>query len=812
MQLQKVLALRGPNIWANFPVLEAWIDLGPFKDSPSDELPGYNERLKAWLPTMIEHHCSVGERGGFFERLRRGTYQAHILEHITLELQCLAGCDVGFGRARESETEGVYKVAIEYDYEELARAALDTAFQLTLAAIHDQPFDVAGEVEKLRQLARQVTPKAETLALRRAARKRRIPVRYLNDGLLQLGHGARLHRVQGGRTDRTSATAESIARDNLLVRRLHQAIGVPVSAGEVANSADEAWAAAQEIGLPVSLRPRYGRTVKAEWTALQTREQVVAAYEDAADGDPVLVERLPHGVTHRFLVVGGRVAMALRRKPDGGFEGPVPVHDEFAHRLAEAVRVVGLDIAAVEVVTESAALPLEEHGAVLGVQAEPDLAEFMPFISGDPHPIADAIIGSLFPEGENGRVPVVAITGTNGKTTTTRLIAHLLGRVHKPVGMACSEGIYVGSRLIEEGDCSGPKSAIAVLQHPEVQAAVLETARGGVLRAGLGFDRCHVAVVTNIGKGDHLGLSDIHTPEQVAKVKRTIVDVVLPEGAAVLNAADALVADMAQHSRGGVIFFARDAKNPVIVKHRGEGKRAVFDRDGWIILAEGEWESPLVALTQVPLTHGGKVGFNVENALAAAAAAWAVGIPFEEIRGGLETFGSSIDQVPCRFNLFDFRGATVILDYAHNISALESFLEVLPHFPHRVRSVVYAVPGDRTDDVIIRQGELLGMNYDRVVIYEDTELRGRKEGDIFALIRQGVQKGGRTREVVDVRGNLNAIEVALANVRPGELLVIQPEMPTDGADYFRQLLVAGIREIDLSRVRSTLPARAVDVR
>jgi cyanophycin synthetase len=447
--------------------------------------------------------------------------------------------------------------------------------------------------------------------------------------------------------------------------------------------------------------------------------------------------------------------------------------------------------------------PLDHQGAVLAVRRQPDLIEFLQPTSGTAQPVAEAILVTLFPEGENGRIPVVAVTGTNGKTTTTRLIAHILAQAYWPVGMACSESISIGSRVIETGDCSGPKSARAVLQHPDVHAAVLETARGGILREGLGFDYCDVAVVTNIGKGDHLGLHDIHTLEQVAKVKRTPVDVVLPEGAAVLNATDPLVAEMAEHCRGGVIYFARDPNHPVVDGHRSRGKKAVFERDGSIVLAEGAFETPLVALARVPLTHGGRVGFNIENSLAAAAAAWAVGVSLEKIRAGLETFNSVMNQVPCRFNLLDYKGATIILDYAHNVSALESFLEVLRQFPHNIRSAVYSVPGDRSDEVIMKQGEMLGAVYDRVIIYEDTEVRNRKDGEISALIREGLKKGGRTREILNVHGSLRAMDAALAALRPGELLVIQPEFPTAGAEYFSRLVAVGAREVTLEQACAT---------
>jgi cyanophycin synthetase len=450
---------------------------------------------------------------------------------------------------------------------------------------------------------------------------------------------------------------------------------------------------------------------------------------------------------------------------------------------------------------------------VQAVHSRPNLEEFLRPTAGEPQPLGEAIVASLFPDGKNGRIPVVSVTGTNGKTTTTRLTAHILGRIYGPVGMACSEGIYVGDRLIEAGDCSGPKSARVVLQHPEVKAAALETARGGILREGLGFDRCHVAVVTNVAKADHLGLGDIQTPAQVARVKQTPVEAVLPEGAAVLNANDPLVAAMAEQCRGRVIYFALDGNHPMLLRHRAAGQRVAFARHNQLFLAEGERETALVPLSRVPLTHGGRVGFNIENSLAAASAAWAVGVPFEEIRSGLETFTGVLDRVPGRFNLLDYYGATILIDYAHNISALEYLLEVLKQFPHRRRSVVYAVPGDRQDDVIMRQGELLADAYDRVILYEDTELRGRPDGEIFALMRRGMGVGRRVREVLEVRGNLKAMEVALAGVHPGDLLVIQPEFPDATVKYIQERYLAadgGVREVNLNEVLGA-PHRTVTV-
>lgn len=800
MEFRKVLALRGPNIWASFVVLEAWLDLGALKDLASDELPGFNDRLKSWLPTLIEHRCSVGERGGFFERLRRGTYLAHILEHVALELQSLAGTPVGFGRTRETAEDGVYKVALEYQDEDLGRAALETARLLCLAAVQDTPFDVTTEVAKLRELAEKNKPAAGVAAILKAARERRIPARWLSPiGPLMLGQGCRQRRLLQAMPDATDAVSACTAHDNELTRNLLGEAGVPVPAGRAVADAADAWQAAQELGLPVMLRLRYGGSRRGASRALTNQAEVEAAYAAArAFSSSIQIERFAAGGDYRLLVVGQRVVAAVRRDGAGPVDVTDQVHADVAARAIEAARIIGLELAGVDIVAADIARPLEEQGgAVVAVRAKPGLKRHLEPSAGEARPVGQAVVAHLFPEGQNGRIPVVGVTGVNGKTTVTRLVAHLLGRVHATVGMTCTEGIYIGDRRIEEGDCSGPKSARKILQNPSVEAAVVETARGGILREGLGFDRCDVGIVTNIGEGDHLGTADIDTPERLAWVKGTLVWAVAPTGVAVLNASDPLVVGMAEYCRGGIIYFARDPNHPVIVEHRSRQGRAAFVRDDWLILAEGDHEVALLALDRVPLTQGGRIGFHVENTLAAAAAAWSLDVPLAEIRIGLETFSNSLDMAPARFNLLDIDGATIVLDYGHNISALVSVLKEMDQFPHRRRAAVYSAAGDRRNSDIIRQGELLADAFDRVILYEDAYMRGRKDGEIMALFRQGLARGRRVREIQAIHGGLKAIEVALAGSEPGELLLVQPDSINDTVVQLRRAFGDRVREINL---------------
>jgi cyanophycin synthetase len=870
MQYRKVLALRGPNIWANFPVIEAWVDLVELKDSPSNEIPGFNGRLMNWLPSMIEHRCSIGERGGFFQRLRMGTYPAHIVEHITLELQTLAGTPVGFGKARETSQDGVYRIVFEYLEEKLGRECLKVATDLFLAAVYDRPFDVAGEIERLRDLEQQLCLGPSTKAIVAAAQARGIPVRRLNaNSMVQFGYGIKQRRIQAAETDRTSAMAESIAQDKEITRMVLRSVGVPVPEGRSVTSAEDAGEAASELGVPVVVKPQDGNQGRGVATNLTTREQILAAYQAAHhESDSVLVEKFAQGQDYRVLVVGGKVVAAARREPahvigDGqrtirqlidfvnsdprrgehhatvlskikldevslsvlADQGYTPesippsgklvlirrnanlstggtaidvteyVHPEVAARAIDAAKIVGLDIAGIDVVAKDISRPLEEQGGVIiEVNAAPGLRMHLEPSAGVSRPVGEAIIDLLYPQGENGRIPIVTISGVNGKTTTTRFIAHILKGAGRQVGMTCTDGIYIGDRRIDNGDCSGPRSAQCVLLNPSVDAAVFECARGGILREGLAFDYCDVAVVTNISVGDHLGISEVNTPEDLAKVKRCIVDIVSPQGYAVLNAADPLVVQMAPHCPGNVLFFALDADHPVITRHRSVGGRTVFVRQGQIVLAEANREDILMDVAAVPLTLNGEIKFHVENTLAAVAAAWCLDLPLEVIRERAATMAADMGKVPGRFNILDIEGATVIVDYGHNVHSLSAVLEVVNKFPQQFRTVVYSTAGDRRDSDIIRQGELLGAAFDRVILYEDHYRRGRAQGEIIALFRKGLQSALRTKEIIEITGATNAAQAALNIVQPGELLLLQADKIDETLDWIRQYVAALVEQ------------------
>lgn len=706
--------LRGPNVWANFPVLEAWVDLGALKDTGSDEVPGFNDRLKAWLPGLIEHRCSVGERGGFFQRLERGTYPAHILEHVTLELQAMAGHKYGFGKARATDVNGVYKVAVRYQDESLVVACLHSARELLLAAYHDKPCDVAAEVARLRELAERIALGPSTMAIVNAARKRGIPWRRLDPerSLVQLGHGTRRRRIWTAETDRSGAISEYIVRDKHLTRTLLRQAGVPVPRGFKADDPDDAWDSAESIGTPVVVKPLDANHGRGVFIDLSTEEQVRDAYQHAlAEGGGVVVECFVPGTDHRLLVAGGEMVAASKGYPavvvgdgthtirelmvtqlynsqqagrpdecpwskidhstwessvlpdleDQGYAlDALPrvgervmvarfsnwcidvtdgVHPSIRDHAVTAAMVAGLDICGVDVVCRDIGVPLEEqHGAIVELNAGPNLRMFLNPAVGPARPVGEAIVDMLFPEGGNGRIPTFGISGARGKTTCARLLAHLLRATGGCVGVASSDGIQVGNRVSPGSQGERLVGSQGVLLHPWTEFAICEAGAEHVLTDGLGFDRCSVGVVLNVG-GEHLGHAHVTTLEGLADAKRCVLDVVLPDGAGVLNADDPLVLDMASACKGEVIYFTRNPDHPEVLRHCAGGGRAVVDRDDMLWLIHGSDAQPLCPTSAVSAPDG--TPLHPENVLAATAAAWAHGLSVALIAVGLRTYGGT---------------------------------------------------------------------------------------------------------------------------------------------------------------------------
>lgn len=837
MEISRIRALRGPNLWSRHTSLQALVQCEASECSFS-LLPGFEARIRARFP-LIGAMRPVGYEGELT--------LAHALQFAAINLQAQAGCPVTFSRTAPTPEPGLFQIIFEYTEEAVGRLALQLAEQLCFAARDDQPFDLDVAIKQLRDLDEDERLGPSTGAIVNAAIVRDIPFRRLTSGsLVQFGWGSRQRRIQAAEIDSTSAIAESIAQDKELTKQLLESAGVPVPVGRVVDNVEEGWLAALDMGLPVVTKPFDGNQGKGVTVNIVSRDHFEIVFAVAQEySRHVMVEKFITGHDYRLLVVGDKLIAAAQRDPPhvigdglhtvrelvdivnadprrgeghatsltkirfdniahsrlavqgytadsvlpkgaravlrnnanlstGGTATDVTddVHPEVAARAVDAARMVGIDIAGVDVVCESIGRPLEaQGGGVVEVNAAPGLRMHLDPSYGKGRDVGKAAIDTMFPADDDGRIPVVAVSGTNGKTTTVRLIAHLIGQTGKRMGMTTTDGIYVAERLIDTGDCSGPKSARNVLMHPEVDAAVFEVARGGILREGLGFDRCNVAVVTNLGEGDHLGLNYITTTEELAVVKRVIVQNVGADGTAVLNAADPNVARMAASCPGHVIFFAADPHLPVMVTHRAQGKRAVFREGNVLVAADGAVEER-IDLSGIPLTRNGTISFQVDNAMASIAAAWALGIDWNTLRLGLSSFVNDADTAPGRFNVFDYRGATLIADYGHNPDAIQALVNAVAAMPAKNRWVVISAAGDRRDEDIRRQTEILGEAFDGAILYQDACQRGRADGEVLALLQQGLVNASRTQKVEEIRGEFLAIDTALAKLQPDDLCLI----------------------------------------
>jgi cyanophycin synthetase len=856
MEVIRTRALRGPNLWSHHTAVEVIVSCTPEEQSIA-QLPGFEVRLRARFPGI-----GALQPTGHDDAVPL----ARVLEVTALSLQAQAGCPVTFSRTTATLEAGIYQTVVEYSEEAVGRLAMQLAHNLIDAAMADTPFDLTGALAELRDLDEDVRLGPSTGAIVAAAVARDIPIRRLTEGsMVMFGWGSRQRRIQAAEMDTTSAIGEAVAQDKELTKKLLHAAGVPVPIGRTAEDAEDAWLAAQEIGLPVVIKPKDGNQGKGVTVNIMTKEHLTKAFHTAREfRDDIMVERYLPGHDFRLLVIGNKLVAAARRDPPqvvgdgkhtvrelvelvnadprrgsghstsltkirfddialarlalqdldadsipdkgqrvilrnnanlstGGTATDVTddVHPEVAARAVEAAQMIGLDICGVDVVCDDVLQPIEnQRGGVVEVNAAPGLRMHISPSYGKGRAVGEAIVNTMFAPGDNGRIPVVAVTGTNGKTTTVRLIAHLLTASGLRTGMTNTDGVYIEGRQTDSGDCSGPRSARNVLLHPDVDAAVFETARGGVLREGLAFDRCQVAVVTNIGSGDHLGLNYITTVEDLAVLKRVIVQNVSESGYAVLNAADPIVAGMAHNCRGKVIFFAADRGHPIIATHLAQGCRTVYVADGHVVAVEGT-EVHQIALSQVPITRNGAIGFQVENVMAAVAAAWGVGISWDAIRLGLKTFANDSDNAPGRFNVFDYRGGTLIADYGHNPDAILALVQAVETMPAKRRGVVISGAGDRRDQDITQQTEILGRAFDDVFLYEDACQRGRVDGEVVRLLRKGLDGAPRTSHIEEIYGEFKAIDTALARVREGDLCLILVDQVEDALAHIAKRIAEG---------------------
>jgi cyanophycin synthetase len=869
LRILETRVLRGPNAWSRGKAIRMLVDLGPLEEWPSNRIPGFNHTLLELLPTLEDHACSLGRRGGFTSRLQDGTWLGHVAEHIALELQSVAGTEAHLGKTRSAGAHGQYNVIYEYREEEVGLAAGRLAVGLAnhLVAPDAVEFDFGGQLEQLIRLAERQAFGPSTQALLDEALSRDIPwIRLDRHSLVQLGQGIHQRRIRATMTSQTSAIAVDIASDKKLTNQLLSSAGLPVPRAQVVDTEGGAVAAALALGYPVVVKPidgNHGRGVALDLnTEADVRSAFPTAMAESRAGD-VVVETYVRGNDYRVLVVGGRLVAVAERVPaavtgDGSHSVRELVelenldprrgigHERVLTRIRlneaaeEALRrqglsldyvppagtnvrlamtgnmstggtsidrtheahpdnveiaetaalIVGLDIAGIDFIAPDIAVPVREQGgAIVEVNAAPGFRMHTHPTVGEPQYVARPVVDLLFPAGSNARIPIVGVTGTNGKTTVVRIIGHILKLMGRRVGMTTTDGIVVDGRLIRKGDMSGPRSAQMVLQNPSVDTAVFEVARGGILREGLGYDRNDVAVVTNV-TGDHLGLHGIETVGQLAAVKAVLVEAVPRAGTAVLNADDPLVARMARYCRGRVVYFSMSTASDEegfdrVDGHCGRGGAAMVlqrTEDGeLIVLRHGSRTMPLLYTHLVPATFGGRARFNVANALAAGAAAWAAGAHLHDIRQGLRTFSTSFFQAPGRMNEIEVNGYKVILDYCHNVDGmrrLSEFVELTTAGNDSERAIgIIGMPGDRRDADIVEYGRLAARVFDTIIVREDRNLRGRPAGVAAGLVLDGVaraQKQGtaRCRDAQPVLHEMDAAAAGLAAARPGDLVML----------------------------------------
>ena len=850
LRMTRLRALRGPNYWRLAPVIACDIRLGALETLSSADVPGFCDRIVAALPTLEEHPCTRGKNGGFIERLREGTHIPHILEHVAIELQTLAGADVSFGRVVASGDEGVWWVIVAYEEEELGLESMRQAVRIVRAMLVGEPVQPDEIVTRLQNLYADVRLGPSTSAIVEEARRRGIPVRRLNNhSLVQLGLGKNLRRIQATMTDFTSAIGVEIAQDKDDTKRVLGNIGLPVPKGDVATTLEGAIEIAEEIGFPIILKPLDGSHGRGISGRLDSEEDVTRAWPNArALGRRVVIETFADGSDHRVLVVNGKVAACAERVAahvtgDGtrtvrqlidlanqdarrGFGHTkiltrIPVDSLTGEFLAEqgrtldtvpaggecvflrgtanlstggtsidrteemhpdnvtacemAANAVGLDIAGIDVITPNISVPFRENGAVIiEVNAAPGLRMHTHPTEGAARNVGAPIIDMLYPPGTESTIPVIAVTGTNGKTTTTRLIAHMFRHNGMTVGFTTTDGVYLQNRMVMAGDMTGPFSANIILSNPTVDVAVLETARGGIIRAGLGFDECDVGIVLNVS-ADHLGLRGINTLEQLAEVKGVIAAVVKREGHAVLNADDPLVAAMRERTGADIVYFSaqREGENELFEQHIANGGIGARIENDTFVIRRGRLHIPIAAERDVPLMLGGAARFQRGNVLAAISAAYVQGIRYDDIRGALLSFFPSPSLTPGRLNVLRLGTNRVVVDYAHNPAAVEGLMEFIARMPASRRIGVVTAPGDRRDEDIRTVGRLAAAALDYAIVKEDKDTRGRADGAIAELMIQGMGEGGLPREKTEViTDELMAVERAMAMLSDHDVVVI----------------------------------------
>jgi cyanophycin synthetase len=832
------------------------------EERPSNKVDGFSERIQALFPGMHEHRCSIGAPGGFFQRIERGTWMGHIIEHIALEIQILAGMKVGFGRTRGYGEKGVYNVVFDYEEEAVGRFAAKAAFDICNALIEGNSYDLASDIQRMREIREAVRLGPSTGSIIHEAELRGIPwIRLNQHSLCQLGYGENQKRIRATVTSETSSIGVELAGNKEETKYLLEQSEVPVPKGQIIRNESNLEDACKRVGFPLVVKPIDGNHGRGITVNIQSLEEALTAFHAAKKvSNSIIIERFITGVDYRLLVINHRFVAAALRTPahvvgDGkstvqelidlvnadprrgyghekiltqitindltlglikakgySLDSVIPKDEmlilkdtanlstggtaedvtDFVHpaniAMAERIsRIINLDICGIDIMTSDISKPLKEtNGAVLEVNAGPGFRMHLAPAKGLPRNVAAPVIEKLFPKGSNGKIPIVAVTGTNGKTTTTRLIAHIMKMEGYRVGYTTTDGVYIQNRLLVQGDCTGPNSAEFVLKDPTVNFAVLECARGGLLRAGLGFKNCNVAVVTNIAP-DHLGLKGIHTVEQLAKVKGVVPETVLPDGHAILNADDDLVYEMRRGLQCNVALFSMNENNPrILALQRKGGITAVYE-NGYVTLCRGEWKMRVMKAHEIPITYGGKAEFMIQNVLPAIIAANIQGASIEDMKAGLSTFIPSPNQTPGRLNLFEFKKFTVLLDFAHNAAGMRALKKFTDTLEGTVKVGIIAGIGDRREQDNNDIGSVAAEMFDEIIIRQDKNLRGKTDQEIIRMLEDGIKKIDPNKPVKVIPNEREAITYAIENGKEGSLIVLCSDIIPDALNLVKEL-------------------------
>jgi cyanophycin synthetase len=847
MKIIEIKILRGPNYWSNFrnKLIAMKLDLEELEERPTNLIDGFSERIEKLIPTMFQHRCSRGNEGGFFERVKEGTWMGHVIEHIALEIQTLAGMECGFGRTRGTGKEGVYNVVFSYKEENVGIYAANAAVKIAEALIGGVVYDLENDIKTMREMREKFRFGPSTGSIVDEAVSRNIPfIRLNNQSLVQLGYGKNQVRFRATMTDKTSSIAVDLASNKDETKKMLTEAAIPVANGMCISEISEIETVISRVGFPLVFKPLDGNHGKGASINVKTKEEALVAFEHAKKySRKIIVEKFISGFDFRILVINHRFIAAALREPahvigDGvstiaqlieienqderrgyGHENVLTeisidreTHDELSklNYTLETIlekgkvchlkgtanlstggtstdvtdivhpnnififerisRVIGLDICGIDVMANNLNEPLEvTGGVVLEVNAAPGFRMHLAPANGLPRNVAAPVIDMLYPVGKSFTIPIIAVTGTNGKTTTTRLISHIVKNNGYRVGFTTSDGIYVQNSMLTKGDTTGPISAEFILKDPTVDFAVLETARGGILRSGLGFNKCDIAVITNIQE-DHMGLSDINTLSDMARVKGVVARAVKRDGYAVLNADNKYCVSVSKTVDCNIAYFSIDEKNPIIIEHCKKGGIAAIYENGFITIQKGEWKFRVEKASHIPLTFGGRVTFMIYNVLAATLATYVYGFTIEDIKLNLETFIPSAAQTPGRMNIFEFKEYKVLIDFAHNADGFKGIKEFLStvESPHKIGIITGT--GDRRDDDIRDMGRISAEMFDHIIIRQDKFLRGRKAEDIVKLLVEGILEAKPEQSYEYIPKEVEALNHAFSLAKKGTFI------------------------------------------